>query len=217
MSIGKLIKKKYNTEYTCDYHDLLMLRQISEENHIPIIRRDTELFLSDLIESYKPKRILEIGTAIGYSALFFGIKAPGAEIYSVEKDVFAASAAKHNIKTYGSAQNIHLLIGDGTKVLNKLIKDKTESFDLIFIDAGKSHYIEFFNGALALSKKGTLILSDDISQRGGVDYKDSAIPRKHRTSIRNMQEYIKYLDERKDLETHFTDIGDGLAISIVRG
>ena len=217
MSIDRLIKKCNNTEYLCDDNDLCTLRRISELNHIPIIRRDTELFLSELIGYYKPRRILEIGTAIGYSALFFGIKAPDSVVYSIEKDRFVAAAAKHNINTYGAAQNIHLFIGDGTKVLDKLIKENVEPFDLIFIDAGKSHYIEFFERALKLSKTSTMILSDDISQRGGLELKNTAIPRKHRTSIRNMQEFIKYLNEREDLENHFTDIGDGLAISIVRG
>ena len=195
----------------------MILRSLSEENHIPIIRRNTESFIGALIDSAKPKRILEIGSAIGYSALYMATKAPQAEIISIEKDKYAAATAEYNIKTYGSTQNIHLMIGDGTKVLDKLITNKTEPFDLLFIDAGKSHYIEFFERIINLSKKGTVILSDDISQRGGLELLEDAIPRKHRTSIRNMQEFIQFLKENKSIENHFTEIGDGLAISIVRG
>ena len=195
------------------FPELHELRKLSEENYIPIIRRDTEEYLFDLIKRIKPQRILEIGTAVGYSALFFKLACPKAEVYSIERDPYVYEIALSNINKIGDTRDVNVLLGDGIKVLDKMIAENVDKFDLIFIDAGKSHYKEFMDRAIKLSRIGTYILSDDIMQRGEALEKVESLKRKHRTNSRNMIEYIDYLENLKTIKTQFLSIGDGLAVS----
>ena len=195
------------------FPELHELRKLSEENYIPIIRRDTEEYLFDLIKRIKPQRILEIGTAVGYSALFFKLACPKAEVYSIERDPYVYEIALSNINKIGDTRDVNVLLGDGINVLDKMIAENVDKFDLIFIDAGKSHYKEFMDRAIKLSRIGTYILSDDIMQRGEALEKVESLKRKHRTNSRNMIEYIDYLENLKTIKTQFLSIGDGLAVS----
>jgi len=188
-------------------------RTIAELDHIPIIRRDTEEFLARFISKNKSKRILEYGTAIGYSALRFSEMKGIKEIVSVEKDEYAFEIAKKNISLFETSKDIKLYKGDALKITNKLIEETGGSFDLIFIDGGKSHYLELIKEAMKLCEIGGYILSDDIWQRGLTKMNPLDVKRKHRTSMRNMQGYIEYLKTSPCFETEILDIGDGLAVS----
>ena len=188
-------------------------RRIAELDHIPIIRTDTEAYLADLIREEKIENVLEYGTAIGYSAAFFDNIESIKKVYSVEKDGYALEAAKHNLKTLGKNSGIELLSGDALK-LTEIVKGMSGGkFDLIFIDGGKSHYLELVKEAMRLCKRGGYILSDDIWQRGLTKLNPLEAKRKHRTSMRNMQQYLDYITTAPELETTLLDIGDGLAVS----
>lgn len=189
------------------------LRSICEKEHVPIIRKDTEVFLKKFIRHIKPKKILELGTAVGYSAIFYATVCPKAEIYTIERDLFAINSAKHNIGLAGLTNKIHILVGDCTEETRSLFNKGLGGFDFIFIDAGKSHYKDFLEAALTVCKKGGYIISDDVSQRGLVEISEEKVPKKHRTSMRRMRDYIEYIENHTSLETEFLEIGDGLTIS----
>ena len=188
-------------------------RTIAEKDHIPIIRRDTEDFLRSFIKAHKIKKVLEYGTAIGYSSLFFSEINDSITVYSVEKDEYAYEIAKHNLMNSASLKRIHLVQGDGLKLTDTIKKKATDPFDLVFIDGGKSHYKELFCEATKLCKNGGYILCDDIWQRGLTNMDPKEVPRKHRTSMRNMNKFLEYIQAASFLETEIMDIGDGLSIS----
>ena len=188
-------------------------RNLAERDHIPIIRKDTEEYLEKLILKKKPKKLLEYGTAIGYSALFFAKVYSDLEVYSVEKDEYAFEIANRNIKRLEEGGRVYLFLGDALKCTDRITEFSGGDFDLIFIDGGKSHYLELIKEAMKLCKVGGYILSDDIWQRGLTKMNPEIVARKHRTSMRNMQEYLEYIKNTPELETEILDIGDGLAIS----
>ncbi|MBO4236134.1 MAG: class I SAM-dependent methyltransferase [Firmicutes bacterium] len=188
-------------------------RNIAEADHVPIIRRDTEEYLRRFISKNKIKHVLEYGTAIGYSAYFFSEICKCKAVFSVEKDEYAFEIAKRNLGMLDSLERIHLIKGDALRVTKMIIEESNAAFDLIFIDGGKSHYLELIQEAMKLCKVGGYILSDDIWQRGLTKMDPNAVARKHRTSMRNMQEYLEYICNTSELETEIFDVGDGLAES----
>lgn len=194
---------------------LANLRKICQENHIPIIRRDTEEYISSCLKKLKPKNILEVGSCVGYSAMFFAHQCPEAHIVSLDIDGYALSAAKYNLNKAGLSHRVTFINGDAAKILKRI----TGPFDLILIDGGKSHYIEFLENIRGIAKKGAVILSDDIGQRGmtgeEINLSEKAY-RKHRTSAKKMNEYIEFLTNSLDFDTEFYQIGDGLAVSIYK-
>ena len=125
-------------EPICD--ELMGLRLMSEEEYIPVIRRDTEMILITVLESKRPKKILEIGTAIGYSAMYFSRICKDAEIYSIEKDEEILEIAKKNVASFDNSGRIHFMLGDGQEQCDKLFDMGISDFDFVLIDAAKSHY-----------------------------------------------------------------------------
>ena len=121
--------------------------------------------------------------------------------------------AKANTKRFESSVRIHLIKSDALKATKAILKESGGNFDLVFIDGGKSHYLELIKEAMKLCKVGGYILSDDIWQRGLTKMNPESVARKHRTSMRNMQEYLEYIKNTPELETEILDIGDGLAVS----
>lgn len=195
-----------------DMNELKIFRELSEYEHIPIIRRDTEEYLKKLIIKIKPEKILEYGTAMGYSGIILALNSD-AEIYSIENDSFSFETAKHNISEMSLTERIHLIKGDAVEETEKLKKSGVTAFNLIFIDAAKSHYKRFMKAAKSVSKKGTYILSDDIWQRGLTMTDPKEVSRKHRTSMMGMKEYLRIITTDPLLKTEILDIGDGLAVS----
>ena len=188
-------------------------RKLAEADHIPIIRRDTESYIAKVIRKEKIKLILEYGTAIGYSAAFFDGINEDTKVYSVEKDSYAFEAAKHNLKVLGREAKVELLLGDALTLTDGIKSISGGEFDLIFIDGGKSHYLDLVKEAMTLCKRGGIIMSDDIWQRGLTKMNPIEAKRKHRTSMRNMQEYLDYITTSAELDTELLDVGDGLAVS----
>ena len=196
--------------------ELMELREFAEERYIPVIRRETENFFNVLFSVYKPSSILEIGTAIGYSSMYFALKCPDASIFTIERDEKVFAVAEKNISDLGLKDRISMFLGDGEEITNRLSKEN-KRFDLVFIDAAKSHYKRFVDSAMSAAKSGALIISDDIFQRGTTINEEIDPTRKHRTNIRRMQEYVEYITSHPSLETMMLNVGDGLAVSRYTG
>lgn len=180
------------------------------ENHIPIIMDDTLEKIVEILEKEKTSRILEIGTAVGYSASCFARYTENAIIDTIELDEERAKEAIVNVEKIGVANRINIMIGNAVEILPTL----NNTYDIVFIDAAKSKYEIFLEEAIRLSKKGSLILADNILYKGYVmsDYNKH----KQRTAVRHLREYIRLVTENPNLETDILEIGDGLAISKVK-
>lgn len=189
------------------------LRHQAEERKIPIILKDTEALLLQLLRIRKPKYMVEIGTAVGYSACCFCHVCPDSTLWTIEYQEKMVREAQKNIEDLGMDHQIRLLTGDAREVLRNWPEDK--KIDFAFIDGGKSHYEEFFNGLLPLCNPGAMIVSDNIFMSGKT-LSDLYDPRgRAKTNIRKMREYIVMLNSRTDSSTAFLPIGDGLAVTIL--
>lgn len=178
------------------------------EEHIPIIMDDTLDVIDKILIELKPKRILEIGTAVGYSAMCFSkyLQQDG-QIDTIERDEERIKQAKINIEKVGVANKINIYAGDAVEILPTL----NYKYDMVFIDAAKGKYPFFLQQALRMLAPNGIILADNILYKGYVmsDYNKH----KQRTAVRNLREYIKEVNENPDLETEILEVGDGLAIS----
>jgi Predicted O-methyltransferase len=214
---NSLVTEYLNSKYKAYDDRMAEFREVGEKDMIPIILKETESVLSVLLRLKQPKRILEIGTAIGYSASFFALYCPEAEIISIEKDEYAYNAAKGNIMRLGLSDRIRLLMGDGQEQVEKIRDNGEAKFDFIFIDASKSHYRRFLDAVLTVSEKDALIVSDNILMHGMTVTDDCDPKRKHRTNIKKMREYLDFICSYNKLESSLLSIGDGLAISTYLG
>ena len=184
------------------------IKQNALERHIPIIMDDTLVAIAKILEKNKPTRILEIGTAVGYSAICFSkYLADGGKIDTIERDEERIIEAHKNIKDMQLENVIHIFEGDAVEILPTL----TDKYDMIFIDAAKGKYPFFLKEALRLLNRDGIIFADNILYKGYVmsDYNKH----KQRTAVRNLREYIKETTENPELETKILEVGDGLAIS----
>lgn len=205
-----------NSKYRAVSEELIPFRNVGERDRIPIILKETESFLSMLLDLKKPKKIFEIGTAIGYSAAFFALSDKDIEVYSVEKDEYAFNAARKNIENAGVSDRVHLYLGDGQLIAEKLRDEGVRGFDMVFIDAAKSHYKRFLDSALEIVNDGALIVSDNVLQHGMTADEDNDPKNKHRTNIKTMREYIDHMYADKHFHTVMMAIGDGVLVSIYR-
>ncbi len=192
----------------------MMLDKIKEKalnEHIPIIMDDTLDVIGKYLEKEKPKRILEIGTAVGYSAICFSkfLDKDGV-IDTIERDVERIKEAKINIKNMNLEKVINIYEGDAIEILPTL----DEKYDVVFIDAAKGKYPFFLKESLRMINKNGIIFADNILYKGYVmsDYNKH----KQRTAVRNLREYIKEITENPNLETEILDVGDGLAVSRIK-
>ena len=188
--------------------ELQKIKEKALEEHIPIIMDDTLEVVDKILKETKPKKILEIGTAVGYSAMCFSkyLQEDGI-IDTIERDEERIAEAKVNIEKVGVAEKINILEGDAVEILPTL----TGKYDMIFIDAAKGKYPFFLKEALRMLEKNGVILADNILYKGYVmsDYNKH----KQRTAVRNLREYIHEVTENPNLETEILEVGDGLAIS----
>lgn len=176
--------------------------------HIPIIMDDTLEAIDKILKELKPTRILEIGTAVGYSAMCFSkYLEPNGKIDTIERDEERILQAKDNIEKVGVSNKINIYEGDAVEILPTL----NEKYDMVFIDAAKGKYPFFLKEALRMIKPNGIILADNILYKGYVmsDYNKH----KQRTAVRNLREYIKEVTENPNIETEILEVGDGLAIS----
>ena len=188
--------------------ELEKIKQKALQEHIPIIMDDTLEVVNKILTEVKPKRILEIGTAVGYSAICFSEYLQlGGKIDTIERDEERIVEAKENIKKVEVEDKINIYSGDAVEILPTL----NEKYDVVFIDAAKGKYPFFLKEALRMINENGVILADNILYKGYVmsDYNKH----KQRTAVRNLREYIKEVTENPNIETEILEVGDGLAIS----
>lgn len=193
-------------------YNIKELERIKEEaidNHIPILMDESLDEILKIIKEEQPKQILEIGTAIGYSASEFAITCPNAHIDTIELDEDRYNQAKENAKLIGTDKQITFYLGDAVKVLEGF----NGKYDLIYIDANKGKYPIYLQHAIRLANINAIILADNILYKGYVlsDYNKH----KQRTAVRHLREYIAETMLNEHLETEILNIGDGLSISRV--
>jgi len=184
------------------------IKQKALINHIPIIMDDTLFEIEKRMKEIKPTKILEIGTAVGYSAICFSkFLTDNGKIYTIERDIDRANEAIENIKQMELENKINIIVGDAVEILPTL----NEKYDMIFIDAAKGKYPFFLKEALRLLSDNGTIFADNILYKGYVmsDYNKH----KQRTAVRNLREYIQEVTQNPNLETEILEVGDGLAVS----
>lgn len=191
---------------------LEILKKFARENHVPILQDDTMQVIKTILAIKRPNKILEIGTAVGYSALCFSeyLEGENAVIKTVELDEVTSNMAKNNIKEISDKNNIIVTNMDAYEYMKTL----DEKFDIVFIDAAKGQYMKYLEQAYRLTKKNSIIIADNVLLRGMVmgGYNEH----KHRTAVTRLREYIKEVTENSKLETVILDVGDGLAISVIK-
>ena len=177
------------------------------ETQVPIIRKEMQSFLKVLITIQKPMRILEVGTAVGFSALLMSEYAPdGCEITTIEKYEKRIPIARGNFRRAGKENQITLLEGDALEVLKSL----EGSFDFIFMDAAKGQYIHFMPEVLRLLADGGTLVSDNVLQDGDIIESRFAVERRNRTIHARMREYLYELKHKEELITSVLPLGDGV-------
>ena len=189
------------------------LEQYSLETNVPIIRPQMQSLLRLLVTWGKPMRILEVGTAIGFSALLMSEYAPrGCHITTIEKYEKRIPIAKENFMKYKKENDITLLEGDAVEILSTLSDDG--AYDMIFMDAAKGQYIHFLPDILRLLAPNGMLVSDNILQEGELIESKYAVTRRNRTIHNRMREYLYALTHEDMLETMILPIADGVTLSV---
>lgn len=187
------------------------LEAYSKKTQVPIIRKETQSLIRTLLVMNKPKRILEVGTAIGFSALFMREFMPkDGHITTIEKYEKRIPLARENFKRFDIDERITLIEGDAADVLKQL----EGPFDFIFMDAAKGQYIHFLPEVLRLLETGGVLLSDNVLQDGDVIQSRFAVTRRDRTIHKRMRDYLYTLKKHEQLETAILTLGDGVALSV---
>ena len=190
--------------------ELEKIKKKALEDKVPIIMDDTLEAVAKILSEIKPNKILEIGTAVGYSAICFSeYLQENGKIDTIERDTERVKEARENIKRAEVEDKINIYEGDAVEILPTL----NDEYDVVFIDAAKGKYPFFLNQALRMIKTGGMIIADNVLYKGYVmsDYNKH----KQRTAVRNLREYIAEITNNDKLETKILEVGDGLAISKV--
>ena len=187
------------------------LEQEALADNVPIIRGDTQNFLKMLLAIKKPVRILEVGCAVGFSALLMSEYAPAeCRITTIEKYEKRIPVARENFKRAGKEDVITLLEGDAMEILKEL----HDTYDFIFMDAAKGQYIHFFPEVYRLLAKDGILVSDNVLQDGEVLESRFAVTRRNRTIHSRMREYLYTLTHHEGLQTSILPVGDGVTVSV---
>lgn len=177
---------------------------------VPIIRKEMQSFIKTLLALKKPQRILEVGTAVGFSTLLMcEYSQPEMHITTIENYEKRIPKARENFRRAGCESQITFLEGDAGQILKEL----SGSYDLIFMDAAKGQYIHFLPEVLRLLKKGGLLVSDNVLQDGDIIESRFAVTRRNRTIYSRMRDYLWQLKHMKEFETAVLTVGDGVTIS----
>ena len=209
---NEIISAYIDNLYVNDNTNLSELRDFAEEHHIPVIRKDTEKLLKVIMKLKQPARVLEIGTAVGYSSCVFA-DCCGCRVLTIELNDERANAAQTNIENLGFSDMIEIRRGDAKDVLENLGDE--ESFDILFIDAAKSHYREFWDLALPLLGQSSMIICDNVLIDGRTASDTFITRHRERTSVMRMREFIEYITHLDYADTTILPVGDGLSISLI--
>ncbi len=201
---------RYLREMTDDKDPLLCeMRKFAETHEVPVSQRETSAFLQFLCAVKQPKRILEIGTAIGYSAIAMA-KSCGAEIVTLERDETMISVARQYITEAGLENRITIIEGDATKTLSLV----TGEFDLVFIDAAKGQYETFLNQIL-IPQRGILVCDNVLYK--GMTATDELVVRRKITIVKRLREFLNELMNNEEYVTSLLPLGDGVALAYKKG
>lgn len=188
------------------------MEEFAIKNSVPIVQKETANFLKTMITLMKPKKILELGTAIGYSSILMELSSQNnCEIVTIERNKEMIELAQSNINKYGFQDKIKILEGECLETLKKL----DDEFDLIFMDAGKGHYNHFLPECLRMLKKEGTIIADNVLFRGMVASKDLVVRRKI-TIVKRMKKYLDLVCKDENLITSVIPMGDGIAVTTRR-
>lgn len=197
-----------------DENLLSNIKEDALKNHVPILQDESLALILMILNLKKPNKILEVGTAVGYSAINFSKYLTGedSKIKTIEINENMVNIANKNIKDMGLESKIEVVHADATKYLE--ILDEENKYDVVFIDAAKGQYLVFLKEAIRLIKNGGVIIADNVLFKGRVlsDYNEH----KHRTATNRLRTYLKLIEEDQRLESTLVKIGDGVAISIVK-
>lgn len=187
------------------------LERQAREDQVPIIRQEMKSFLRVFLELKRPKRILEVGTAVGFSALLMAEYTPeDCRITTIEKYEKRIPIARENFAKSPKGGKITLLEGDALEILKQL----TGTYDFIFMDAAKGQYIHFLPETLRLLAPGGVMISDNVLQDGDIIESHYAVERRNRTIYKRMRDYLYELKHTEGLLTSLVPIGDGAAVSV---
>ena len=190
-----------------------IIEQEALDSYVPIIRKEMQSFLKLLLAMQRPLRILEVGTAVGFSAILMAEYAPeGCEITTIENYEKRIPIARENFARAGKEEQITLLEGDAAQILPTL----SGSYDLIFMDAAKGQYIHFLPEILRLLREGGVLVSDNVLQDGDIIESHFAVTRRNRTIYKRMREYLFTLTHHPELITAVLPVGDGITVSTKR-
>lgn len=191
---------------------LQQIEQRAIEDNVPIIRKEMESFLRVMLTIKQPLNVLELGCAIGYSAILMSEYLPdGGHITTIENYDKRIVQAKENIQLAGAEDKITLLEGDAMERMGELTSD---SYDFVFMDAAKAQYINFLPEVLRLMKKDAILIADNVLQDGDIIESRYGIVRRNRTIHSRMREYMYEVKHMDGLETTIVPIGDGITMSV---
>jgi predicted O-methyltransferase YrrM len=214
----ELINKDFTTNYIKslieENEEIAKFRKESEDRNIPIIHEEVANFIKVILHLHKPLKILELGTAVGFSSFFMAkiIDNDKLVIKTVERRDFFIDEASKNLEKLNYKGNIEILHGDALNILENL----EDTFDLVFIDAAKSKYLDFLPYCFKLLKKDGIIISDNVLYKGMIA-NDDLVERRQKTIVRKMRKYLKTITNHSSMESSILPLGDGLAITVKKG
>lgn len=196
----------------------LYLKEVEERalsEAVPIIRKSSQKLLRFFMRTRTPLRILEVGTAVGFSALLMAEYTPiHAKIVTIEKMPERIEKAKENFKLYDNEKKIELIEGDAGILLKEMASEGISPFDLIFVDAAKGQYLTFLPYVKSLLKTGGILIADNLLQEGRLIDSRYTIVRRERTIHKRMREFVKELFRSDEYETMILETGDGMSVSV---
>lgn len=195
---------------------LAELEAYAHEHEVPIIRKEAQSLLRFFVELKRPKKILEVGTAIGFSAAFLSEYMPeGCTITTIEKVPMRIAEAEKNLAALRRSKDVTLLVGDAADVLAKL-SEQGNTYDFVFMDAAKGQYLNFLSLLLPMLSSGALFITDNVLQEGSIIESKYSIARRDRTIHMRMREYLYELKHNEALTTSIVPVGDGMALCVRR-
>lgn len=193
---------------------LAKLEAYALEHEVPIVRKEAQSFLRFLLELKQPKRILEVGTAIGFSASLMCEYMPkDCHLTTIEKVPMRIVEAEKNLAALKRSQDVTFLTGDAEEVLKNL-REQGNQYDFIFMDAAKAQYMSFLEQILPMMPRGSLLVTDNVLQEGSIVESKYSITRRDRTIHMRMREYLYELKHNEMLTTSIVAVGDGMALSV---
>ncbi len=188
---------------------ILEMEEYAKDHNVPIIEKDSIVFIMKYIKANNVKNILEIGSAIGYSAILMASAGLDVKVTTIERDEARYMEALKNVKKCGLEKNINVVYQDALEVNLKDVE-----YDLIFIDAAKGQYTKFFEKFKYFLSKNGCIITDNLKFHGYVGNKDSIDSKNLKALVDKIEKYIDFLKNNPEFDTKFFDIGDGLSVSV---